>query len=447
MINHNYGNIYASNGNSAGILGLGGNDILLNYCGNFGTISTSSPDPIGGLIAECGDYVEQHGLIPDWAKYAVAGFEMAVSCVGLAGIPLACVKTATGAVKTGITAFSAVTFTLSTLCWLYDDLMNSYGIYSAFDLKELEELSNETKAAIDKQMEKSKSTQQKIRGGFEPSSFAFSSNMFTYEYPAKLQNMIASCTSDSQNEAYNDSLQQARITEINKTIEYENSKYVDHQIVSGVAMLLGAVATFAGAVALVIGTGGTAIPGIVAGVAGFCGGVMGGVNTIVQTAQATDYNFILVEESVNGGDLKSSVSNPYAGGLVGVMYDHGIVRDCLNSGKGPGSGGQIVGKVHSVTSLTNSLSIAPVSSWACMADEEGHDNSSSGLYYCTDSQSYATVNSNIIGTSSKGLTIEEIGKSESFVGWDIKDENSCWTIPKNVKTPFPIPNVSKYIKK
>ncbi len=446
MLNHNYGNIHASSGHSGGILGYGGRDITLNYCGNFGRISSSSTnDPIGGLIAECGDYLDKHGLIPDWAKYTVASVEMLVGIVGLAGIPLAYVKPATAAGKNGILAFSVISFTASTVCWLYDDLMNSYGIYSALELKNLEDLSQETKNALEKQISLSETTQKAMRNSFSPSALAFSSNMLTVEYPANVQKMVNICATDQNNEAYCDSLQLSKVTNANTVIEYENDKYVKHQIVSGVAMLFGAVATIAGGIALAIGSGGTAIPAVVASVTGAIGAIMGGVNTIVQTAQATDYNYILIEESYNGGDISCGTGNPYAGGLVGVMHDHGNIVDCLNSGKGPGSGGHLVGKVHSVTNLQNSLSIAPVSSWSTIAKEEGHDNTSSGLYYCTDSEEIVTSNTNFVGTSAEGLTITQIGKKESFAGWDI-DGKSCWTIPKNVNVPFPIPNISKYAK-
>lgn len=446
MINHNYGAIHATNGYSAGILGNGGKDITMNYCGNFGPISSaSSSDPIAGLLAECGDFIEQHSLIPKEAKYAIAGIEIALGCVGLAGIPLAFVNSTSAVVNGMVTAFSAVTFTGSTLCWLYDDILHSYGIYGSLDLREIEQLSQETKEAIDAQLEQAKSVQKAMRGSFAPSSFLFSSNMLSYEYPSNVQKMLDFCASEAGDEQYNEALQAERIAKINETIEKENSKYVDHQIVSGVAMLLGAVATAAGAVALAVGTGGTAVPAIVAALAGFAGGVMGGVNTIVQTATATEYNLAEINESVNSGQISCPDSNPYAGGLVGVLHDYGTVADCLNTGAGSGCGGHLVGRVHSETTLRNSLSIAPPSSWACIADEEGHSNTSSGLYYCVDAEGAAALPADFVSTSSSGLTIAQIAQKESFAGWDI-DGKSCWTIPPHVQTPFPIPDMSKYTK-
>ncbi len=446
MINHNYGSIYAANGYSAGILANGGRDITMNYCGNFGPISSSSSsDPIGGLLAECGNFIEEHTLIPDEAKYAIAGFEMALGVVGLAGIPLAFVNTTNAVVNGLMTAFSAVTFTASTLCWLYDDILHSYGIYGCLEMLDIEKMSQETKAAIDAQLAQAGAVQQAMRSSFAPSSFIFSSNMLSYEYPNNVQKMIAFCASEGGDEQYNEALQAERIAKIDATIEKENSKMVAHQIVSGVAMLLGAVATIAGAAALAVGTGGTAIPAIVASVAGFAGGVIGGANTIAQTATATEYNLAEINENVNGGQISCPGSNSKAGGIVGVLHDYGTVADCLNTGAGSGGGGHLVGQVRSETTLRNSLSIAPASSWARMADEDGRNNSSSGLYYCVDAEEMVTLSADAVGTSASGLTLEQIAKKESFEGWDI-DGKSCWTIPAHVQKPFPIPDMSKYTK-
>ena len=220
---------------------------------------------------------------------------------------------------------------------------------------------------------------------------------------------------------------------------------VNHQIVSGVAMLLGAVATVAGAAALILGSGGTALPAVIASMAGFASGVMGGVNTIVQTATATEYNLDEINESVNSGSISCPSSNAKAGGIVGVLHDYGTVSDCLNTGAGSGGGGHLVGQVRSETTLRNSLSIAPASSWAKMAGEDGHDNTSSGLYYCVEAENMVASTADVVGTSASGLTLEQIARKESFVGWDI-DGKSCWTIPAHVQKPFPIPDMSKYTK-
>ncbi|MBQ8471431.1 MAG: hypothetical protein IJ502_05820 [Alistipes sp.] len=446
MINHNYGSIYAANGYSAGILANGGRDITMNYCGNFGPISSSSSsDPIAGLLAECGDFIEAHTLIPDEAKYAIAGFEIVLGVVGLAGIPLAFVHT-TNAVANGLmTAFSAVTFTASTLCWLYDDILHSYGIYGCLEMLDIEKMSQETREAIEAQLAQAKTVQQSMRSSFAPSSFIFSSNMLSYEYPNNVQKMIAFCASEGGDEQYNEALQAERIATIDDTIEKENSKMVNHQIVSGVAMLLGAVATVAGAAALILGSGGTALPAVIASMAGFASGVMGGVNTIVQTATATEYNLNEINESVNSGSISCPSSNAKAGGIVGVLHDYGTVADCLNTGAGSGGGGHLVGQVRSETTLRNSLSIAPASSWAKMAGEDGHDNTSSGLYYCVEAENMVASTADVVGTSASGLTLEQIARKESFVGWDI-DGKSCWTIPAHVQKPFPIPDMSKYTK-
>ena len=60
-LNHNYGNISASGSHTAGILGLGGNNTIIHYCGNFGDISNPSGKYIGGIVGEIGDPREMDG--------------------------------------------------------------------------------------------------------------------------------------------------------------------------------------------------------------------------------------------------------------------------------------------------------------------------------------------------------------------------------------------------
>ena len=66
------------------MIGHAGRDMLMNYCGNFGTIQGASEDPLAGLIAECGDYAEESG-ISDEAKYTMASIEIALGFAGVVG--------------------------------------------------------------------------------------------------------------------------------------------------------------------------------------------------------------------------------------------------------------------------------------------------------------------------------------------------------------------------
>lgn len=54
-LTHNYADVASNGGYAGGIFGKGGNNVLVNYCGNFGNISSSQDNnPVGGLVGELG---------------------------------------------------------------------------------------------------------------------------------------------------------------------------------------------------------------------------------------------------------------------------------------------------------------------------------------------------------------------------------------------------------
>ena len=265
--------------------------------------------------------------------------------------------------------------------------------------------------------------------------------MLSYEYPANVQRLVDFCTSEQNNETFNLEVQIERCEQLEKDIAYEENKMRDHNIVAGVSMILSTIALAASGVALCVGTGGTAIPAVIAASAGLCAGVMGGVNTIVQTATTTEINLDLFNENVNANNVVAPKSNTRVGGLVGVLHDHCVIRDCVNAGSGSGVGGHLVGKNHSVTVIERSLSVAPANSWATMAGCEGHDYTMQSLYYCNEAAS-----GSFDGSHAMGLSKEDMKNPEKFVGWDIGNGNNQWTIPSRVETPFPILNVSRFTK-
>lgn len=445
-INQNYGQIQVKNGHGAGMIGHAGRDMLMNYCSNFGTIQGASEDPLAGLIAECGDYAEESG-ISDEAKYTMASIEIALGFAGVVGARLAFAKPVSAAVKAGITGFSVTSWLASTACLLYDTLMFQYDDRRLGELEDLGDLSEETQRKIEESMQQVKQTQRYMRTMmYTPSMTNFSSNMLSFEYPTNVQSLVDFCLASEDNEkAFNEMTELERAEYITETIEFEANKARDHQIASAVSIFFSSVAFVAGGVALVVGSGGTAAPAVIAGAAGFFSGVIGSVNTIVQTATANDYNFSLLTENVNAAPVICSVPNRYAGGLVGMLHDHGAIEDCINIGDGPGSGGHLVGDMHDHTTLKNSLSIATTHSWGDIVASRGDHQSVSGLYFCVGEDQSAALPEGFDTCSAVGLTIAEVGDPAKFSGWDISGEQSAWIIPPHVNTPFPIPYVSRYM--
>ncbi len=445
-INQNYGQIQVVNGHGAGMIGHAGRDILMDYCGNFGMIQGASEDPLAGLIAECGEYMDAPG-VSDTVKYTMASFEIALGIAGIVGAGLAFAKPVSSLAKAGITGFSVTSWLASGACLLYDSLMFQYDDRRIGELEDLGDLSEETQKKIEESMQQVQHTQRYMRAMmYTPSMTNFSNNMLSFEYPTHVQSLVDFCTASADNEKdFNEMTELERAEYITEIIEFETNKARDHQIASAVSIMFSTVAFVAGGVALLVGSGGTAAPAVIAGVAGFCSGVIGGVNTIVQTATARDYNFSLIRENVNVGPIVCSVPNRYAGGLVGVLHDHGAIEDCINIGDGPGSGGHLVGDMHDLTTLKNSLSIATTHSWGDIVVSSGNDNIVSGLYFCIGEEKSAALPEGFDTCSAVGLTVAEVGDPANFFGWDISGEQSTWIIPPHVKNPFPIPYVSSFM--
>lgn len=445
-INQNYGQIQVTNGHGAGMIGHAGRDMLMNYCSNFGTIQGASEDPLAGLIAECGDYAEESG-ISDEAKYTMASIEIALGFAGVVGVRLAFAKPVTTASKVGITGFSVTSWLASTACLVYDSVIFQYDDRRIDELEDLEDLSAETQKKIEESMQQVQQTQRYMRAMmYTPSMTNFSSNMLSFEYPTHVQSLVDFCLASEDNEeSFNEMTELERAERITEIIEYEANKARDHQIASAVSIFFSAVAVVAGGVALLVGSGGTAAPAVISGVAGFCSGVIGGVNTIVQTASANDHNFSLLTENVNAAPIVCSVPNRYAGGLVGMLHDHGAIEDCINIGDGPGSGGHLVGEMHDLTTLKNSLSIAAAHSWGDIVASGGDDTTVSGLYFCLGEDKSAALPEGFDTYSAVGLTIAEVGDPTMYPDWNISGEQSTWIIPPHVNTPFPIPYISRYM--
>lgn len=450
-INHNYGNIYAMSSHAGGLIGYAGRDVTLTYCGNFGTISSSEANPMGGLLAECGDLLEQEGFISDKAKIAIAVIETSVSVVtSIAGAVLGCFKLPKGeGARSAVILFNAFSFFGGVGFFAYDTACFSFGIGTIVDVDNLIDLAEETENELNLMKSQIKSEIASEREKFTPVIPAFSSNVLSEKYSANINAQENFYNSSEENaKLFDDGVQDDRIEKIKKVAQDEKDKMVNHAIASGVAMALTTVSLLCSAAGLALITAGTAIPGILAACFGVPAALLGGANTIHQTITKTDYNLNTVVECVNGGNLHCPVSNPNAGGLVGVMHDYGSIRDCLNTGEGPGNGGHFVGVAHSETSIVNSLTIAPFNSWGSIVTYEGHNNSTSGLYHFIDSQEAANGSATNAGKMSdnvsKGLTIEEIGKAEKFEGWNIGTQNEIWTIPQGYDKPFPIIFVSKY---
>lgn len=442
-INHNYGYIRGISSHAGGILGYGGRDISLIYCGNFGTVYSSSTQALGGLAGECGDMLDDP-LIPDWAKYTISVVEIVLSAAtSIAGAGIGFAKTMSNGAKL---AYSIPATLVSLIPFAYDVTSWGFNIDDEIRLNELMDMADEVQEKMDAEMAAIQTTLKAYRKSFTPPSNGFSSNILAYDYPNNVQNFVDYYEASDDNAiAVNDSIQQYRLDEIDKALDYEENQLMKFNISSGVAVLLSTVAVVSSVVSMAMTAGATA-PTVIASCAGFAGAIIGGATSISQTALATEYNCVIIEECLNAAKVESDESKGNVGGIVGILHDHGKISDCLNTGSGPGGGGHLVGKAYSVTTVKNSLSIAPVSSWGDVVSYDGHDNSTSGVYYCTDNN---TNSPSVIatGTSFTGLTYDQIADPKSFVGWDIGTGNECWTISPHSEHPFPILNVSKFVNR
>ena len=356
-LDHNYGIVRGSGANVGGIVALAGNNTIIHYCGNFGEIASTGSGPVGGIVAEIGNPRKWTAM--NIAECVIGSMEVVMGFVGpllaITEHPIAAVsKTLKNFLR-----FAEVTTDAGLL--VTDAVLWGMGVEEMIAEEEMEELSASLGEKTLEINEIIKSRMSAIRKSASYASGNFDSTALSADYLAQLESTLSYYESDGGELAFNEKINLTREERADYLEKVHKTNEIVHQVVSGVCILVGTVASIGGIVA----SGGAAAPFVVAG---SLASIAGGLNAITKSCMEFEDNAVFISQCINAA--KISAASGHIGGIVGRLEDNSIVRDCLNTGDGPGGNSNaqpFVGRMGNNAKAWRMLSIADYRSWASPA--------------------------------------------------------------------------------
>ncbi len=434
-LDHNYGEVTGSGTHLGGVTALAGNNTIIHYCGNYGNLTTTGNGPVGGIVGEIGDPREWTAM--NITECVIGGME----CVmGVVGPVMAIAGEAIEALSETLEVVLHIT-EVTTDCGLLvvDTALFNIGVAEMIEGEEVEKMSstlsqdvNDINIEVKKEMADLRSQAAFTLEGFDKASL-------TTAYSGHVDDVLSYYESGDGAEKFNEQINLAREEREEYLERVHKTNEIIHTVVSGVCIVVGTTAAIGGMVA----TGGAAAPFVVAGAAS---SLAGGLNAITKSCMEFQENAVIISQCVNAGKISSASGTP-TGGLVGVLQDNSILRDCLNTGDGPGHGFPFVGKAGSNAPQQRLLSLSNYYSW-----KEYDDVSfSKGKVLFLEGASDKTVGDLWGRSEVKLLTShKEVTDPYSYAGvddsWQIGGSSHAWKVATSASGSFPIPNRSEMRK-
>lgn len=435
----NYGKISAIGTNAAGIVGLSGNNTMIHYCGNFNQISGGS-SPAGGIVGEIGDPREWSAL--NICEIVFGSAEIVLSFLGPT---CAIIEEAFEVGKTAKYIMLATELTIDLVMKVPSTTLWGYGIDHLVNPHLIESLESSIKAELTDNASTYIGEINNIRSIY---SFAnippFSTDVLS-RYSANtvaLSNHLTPTLdgTEENNTQFNDRINDTMHERAEKIEKNNENKEIALAVIEGVSIVVTTVCAIGATVAGIVATGGVAAPFIVTGT---IAGVAGGACSISKGASDYTDNVVIISQCVNANSIScSNINDSDVGGLVGHLYDRGIVKDCLNTGNVPDNSGHFIGRTGQKVEISNCLSLAPLPEYNSyfLINFLGANSSVDNLYFYSNDDSAFDYK----GTK---LSSSEISNPNSFDNWNIGSSNELWNIPVITSgNSFPIPFTSEMIK-
>lgn len=421
-LNHNYGEVNGTGTHLGGITALAGNNTIIHYCGNYGALKSTGSGPVGGIVGEIGDPRKWTAMnivecVIGSAEIAMAGFS---AIMAVAGHSIA-------ALSETLEVFLHISETM-TDCGLLtvDAVMWGIGVQEMIEEFEAEKMAAELSQEINYVNSNVKTEMAALRRDFTFHLNEFNHSAFDSSYMQEVDNLLSYYESDGGDEKFNEKINLAREEREEYLEKVHKTNEIIHQVVGGVCIVVGTVASIGG----IIASGGAALPFVLAGVTA---SVAGGLNAITKSCLEYEENAVIISQCVNGGAISSN-SGSQTGGLVGVLQDNSIIRDCINTGDGPGHGHTFVGKGGSNIIQMRLLSLAKYSTWE---KTKAPDTKHSMAIYNPDAETPWDGSHLRFVMSSK-----EIADPSTYNAvdekWKINGANDLWKIP-SMSNSFPVP--------
>lgn len=433
-LDHNYGKV-SGGSHTAGIIGLAGNNTIVHYCGNFGTVAGSGLS--AGLVAEIGDPRKWSAM--DITECVVGSLEIVMA---FAGPTIAVAEHMVEEVAKGV----AVTLKVSEI--LFDGILvvtdTEIAVYDLFEIinpevgEELQNSLHDVTANVSNEI---KGELEAIRTGFSDYiTWDFTATSLSRDYNRNVMSTLAYYETEGNDEVFNENINRRREERMEELEKAHHRSEIIHEVVAGVSIAVSTVAMVGGAVA----SGGAAVPFMLAG---SVSAIVGGVNAITKGAMDFEENVVVISQCVNGGEV--SASNGEAAGFVGVLQDNSLVTDCLNMAK---IREPFVYKAKSLARVDNSMTLYCLSS--DFNTGEGRQNIWHYYGEGSTSNNY-DVHLIYVASGNLGMTTSDIGNPASYhqtgkvyrgeseviwkLDWDIDGEKSRWRIGEGDGNVFPVP--------
>ncbi len=436
----NYGIITASGTNAAGIVGLSGNNTMIHYCGNFNQISGGS-SPAGGIVAEIGDPREWSAL--NICEIVFGSAEIVLSFLGPT---CAIIEEAFEVGKTAKYIMLASELTIDLVMKIPSTTLWGYGIDHLVNPHLIESLEASIKAELTGYVTSLLDEINNIRSQYSYASIPSFSTDALGQYSTNviaLSNHITTIsdgTDEYNNTHFNDRINETMHERAEKIEKNNENKEIALAVIEGISIVASTVCAIGAAVASVVASGGVAAPFIIAGTVA---GIAGGASSISKGASDYTDNVIIISQCVNANSVScSNIDNNDVGGIVGHLYDRGIVKDCLNTSNVSNDEGHFVGRTGQKVEISNCLSLASVPEYNSyfLISSLGANSSADNLYFFSNDDMAFDYKGTKLSTS-------EISTPASYDNWNIGTTNELWSIPSfNSGNTFPIPYTSEMTK-
>lgn len=437
-LDHNYGQVNGTGSHLGGIVALAGNNTMINYCGNFGDLSSTSGKAVGGIVGEIGDPRQWTGM--NYAECVIGSMEM---FMGVLGPFMAMAGHSLEAVSHVLEIFLHVSEVGTDAGLLVcDSILWCMGLDEMIEEASLSEMSTELSVEVNDINREIKTTMAALRGGVAVALKDFDRNALTSGYNAGIESNLGFYEGEDGDMKFNEMINLLREEREEALEKAHETDEIIHQSIAGACILVGAVAAVGGAVV----SGGAAVPFILAGAAA---SLAGGMNAITKTASEFEENVVIISQCLNAGKIDSPDGGGL-GGLVGRLQDNGIMRDCLNTGEGPGHGGPYVGHFGNGSMIYRCLSLGSHGSWGDYgATTPGYYAESCGVWD-PDSDSGAADFSWSMSHVYVMRSLAEVADPATYrkidKNWSIGSGDSLWQMGSGSGNSFPVPYWSEMTK-
>lgn len=429
----NYAQVNSTGANTGGIIGMSGTTSVIHQCANFAKVSSSASGATGGIVGLLGKPSEW-GLL-NTAEVLLGTVDLVLAAWG----PLAAyVEHGASLVTRIVVTVAKLVLELPTMA-----LEGHFLAHSCSHIMHAEELSRIQADVDSKASSISKDVESEINtirttASNDIDTNEFDTSIIKGKYMEGINSTLEYYVKEEGGEYYNNSINTKRDALTDEVEDYSRKKDLAHTVLSGIA--LGASVIFtAGAVISSFITGGATAVAVFVGLNAVTS-LMSGAVTISKASTEFENNSVIVSQCVNAAQVTAS-SSELTGALVGELSDFGVVRDCLNTANGNGSGAHFVGTLGDRACLDRCVSLGTDYDGFVVKSKQMVDYNNLYIYHPNFDKTIKDFSHSVWY-----LCASDVDSAEIYDGLDIGDGENLWTIPTS-DNAFPIPFFSEMQEK